>query len=971
MCVNRKNKEELFYNLLTNSSMRKLFVSLVALFVGVAGLFAQNPMEQLPLDPEVRVGVLDNGMTYFIRHNEKPKGQASFYIYHDVGAIQEEDDQQGLAHFLEHMAFNGSVNLPGKQMIEKLESIGVQFGYNLNAFTSWDCTEYMIKDCPVTEENLDLALLILHDWSQFIALQSEEIDSERGVIMEELRTRDGAGLRAQNDMLKNLFKGTLYEHRNLIGYLDGLKSFDQQALVNFYKKWYRPELQALVIVGDVDVDQVEAKIKALMADIPASPADAAQKDVIMVPVAEEPIVSVFTDPELTQSSVMMFARREALPKEYKNTMIGYSIDVVNSFVTIMMNNRLQEIAQAADAPFLGGGMDEGSFGICPTMEATMFSATAHEGRINDAFRAVYTEMERMRRYGFTAGEFERAKQEILRWSERQYTNRNDVKNDEYAQRYLDYYAKGTPMMDAETEWQIDQMLINSINVDAVNQTYAQIAQPNSNLVILARSPKKDGVVIPTAEELLAIKAEVEAAELEPYKDNTVIEPLIAKSVKLKGSKAKVTEVNESLGYTEWTLKNGIKVIVRPSTLKADEVRISATSKGGCSMLSDEEYYHGQFLGMVMSNSGIGKFNTTELSKQLSGKSAYAGVGVDHYEHAVDAGGSPKDIETILQLMYLNFTSPRFDQTDLDNLKKMYIPYFTNMEADPDYICSKEFAKTLYQNHPHRQVTSAAQIEALNIPALQAVHSKLYGYADDFRFVIVGNVDLNTLKPLVEKYIGSLPTSKKAEYKVVDDGVRFPEGGVVNDFRATMQQPKVSVRLAYTGAMEDNAKNRLVVDLLCRALDNRYMVSIREEKGGTYGVSVQGGINEYPVENYFVGIVFDTNEQLADELVEICDNEIKKIAEEGPLAEDVAKAKEFLQKNYRNVLENNGGWMSAITRWYEEGYNYKEEYLGILESVTTDDVKAMAAKLLEDGNRALVLMRPEAVVVEQPAEVVAE
>ena len=943
--------------------MRKLFVSLVALFVGVASICAQDPTQQLPLDPEVRVGVLENGMTYFIRHNEKPKGQASFYIYHDVGAIQEEDDQQGLAHFLEHMAFNGSVNLPGKEMIEKLETIGVQFGYNLNAFTSWDCTEYMIKDCPITEENLDLALLILHDWSQFIALQPAEIDSERGVIKEELRTRDGGSLRAQNDMIKHLFKGTLYEHRNLIGYLDGLQSFDQQALVNFYKKWYRPEYQALVIVGDIDVDQVEAKIKTLMADIPVSPADAAQKDVIVVPATEEPIISVFTDPELTQSSVMMFARREALPKEYNNTIIGYSYNMIQSFVTVMMNARFEEIAQAANAPFLGGGMSEGSFGICPTLESTMFSTVAHENRIDEAFRAMYTEMERMRRHGFTAGEFERAKQEILRWAERQYTNRNDVRNDEYAQRYLDYYAKGTSMMDAETEWQIDQMFINSLTVDAINQSYAQMVRPNENLVILARAPKKEGMVVPTAEDINAIIAEVSASEIEAYADNTVIEPLIDPATKLKGSKVKATAVNESLGFTEWTLKNGIKVIVRPSTLKADEVSINAMSKGGCSMLTDEEYYQGAFLGMVMSQSGIGKFSNTELSKQLSGKSAWASVGVDSYEHAVSAGGSPKDIETILQLMYLNFTSPRFDQTDLDNLKKMYIPYFSNMESDPNYICSKELQKTLYQNHARRQITSGAQIEGLNIPELKTIHNKLYGYADDFRFVIVGNVDLKTLKPLVEKYIGSLPTSKSVEYAVVDDGVRMAQGGVTNEFRTAMQQPKVSVRLIYSGDMEDNAKNRLIVDLLSRALDSRYMVSIREEKGGTYGVSVQGAIEEYPVENYFLGIVFDTNDQLANELVEICDKEIRKIAEEGPLADDVAKAKEFLQKNYHNVLENNGGWMSAITRWYEEGYNYKEEYLGILESVTLDDVKAFAQKVLEDGNRTLVLMRPEVVDAE--------
>lgn len=939
--------------------MRKLFSMLVMLFVGVSSIFAQDPTQPLPLDPAVRVGVLDNGMTYFIRHNDKPKGQASFYIYHDVGAIQEDDDQQGLAHFLEHMAFNGTKNLPDKQLIEKLETIGVQFGNNLNAFTSWDCTQYMVMDLPVTEENVDLALLILHDWSQFIALEPEEIDSERGVIMEELRTRDGAQLRAQNDMIQKLFKGSLYEHRNLIGYLDGLKSFDHTALENFYKKWYRPEYQALVIVGDIDVDQVEAKIKTLMADIPASPADAAQKAVITVPATEEPIISVFTDPELTQSSVMMFARREAMPKEFKNTLIGISYNYIYSFVMQMMSARFDEIAQAADAPFLGGGMSEGGIGICPTLESTMFSVTAHEGRTDEAFRAMYTEMERMRRHGFTVGEFERAKQEILRWAERQYTNRNDVKNAEYAQRCLDHYAEGTPMLDAETEWQLDQALINSLTVDQVNQAYSQMVRPNENLVILVRSPKKEGVVVPTEEQINAIIAEVSAAEIEPYQDNTVIEPLIDPSVALKGSKAKVTDVNESLGYTEWTLKNGIKVVVRPSTLKADEVFVTATSKGGLSMLTDEEYYQGAFLGMVMGQSGISKFSATELAKQLSGKSAYASLGAGEYEHTVNAGGSPKDIETILQLVYLNFTAPRFDETDLQNMKNMYVPYFKNMESDPNYIVGREFQKTMYGNHARRQITSAAQIEALNIPTLQAIHSKLYGYADDFRFVIVGNVDLDTLKPLVEKYLGSLPTSKKVEYAVVDDGVRFVDGNVVNDFRTAMQQPKVSVRLVYSGDMEDNAKNRMIVELLSRALDSRYMISIREEKGGTYGVSVQGGIEKYPTEEYMMAIVFDTNEQLADELIEICDKEIKKIAEEGPLAEDVAKSKEFLQKNYNNVLENNGGWMSAITRWYEEGYNYKEEYLGVLENVTLEDVKAFAAKMLEDGNRTLVVMRPEA------------
>lgn len=927
--------------------------------IGMMNIFAQG-IEQLPLDPAVRIGVLDNGMTYYIRHNEKPKGQASFYIYHDVGAVQEDDDQQGLAHFLEHMAFNGTKNLPGKAMIERLEAAGVQFGLNLNAATSWDYTKYEIKDLPVTAENVDLALLILHDWSQFIALEPAEIDSERGVIMEELRTRDGAMLRAQNDMLQNLFKGTIYERRNLIGYLDGLQSFDHTALEAFYKKWYRPEYQAIVIVGDVDVDEVESKIKTLMADIPASAADAAQKEVITVPATEEPIISIFADPEMTRSGVMMFARRETLPKEYKNSIVGYSYDLIKTFASVMMNARFEEIAQAADATILGGGMSEGGIGICPTMESTAFSVTAHDGRIDDAFRTMYTEMERMRRYGFTAGEFERAKQEILRWAERSYANRNDVSNEAYVERCIAHFATGDSMMDAETEWQLAQMFINSLTVEQINQAYAEMAKPNENLVILARSPKKDGIDIPTEEELLAIIAEVEASEIESYNDNTVIEPLIDSTAKLKGSKIKTTTINESLGFTEWTLKNGIKVVVRPSTLKADEVVINAVSKGGCSMLNNDEYYHGQFLGMVMSQSGVGKFSATELNKQLVGKSAWASTAVAAYEHAINAGGSPKDIETILQLVNLNFTAPRFDDSDLNNLKKMYAPYFANMEQDPNYICSKELQKTLFNNHYRQQITSAAQIEALNIATLQSVHSQLYGYADDFRFVIAGNIDLETLKPLVEKYIGSLPTSKKVEYAVVDDGVRTAEGNVTNDFRTPMQQPKVSVRLNYTGAIEDNAKNRLIVDLLGRALDSRYMVSIREEKGGTYGVGVSGSIDKYPVETYQLSIGFDTNEALADELIEICDAEIRKIAENAPLTEDIAKSKEFLQKNYNNVLESNNGWISAISRYYDEGYNYKDEYLGIIESVTADDVKAFAQKLLNDGNRTLVVMRPEIV-----------
>ncbi|MDE7129782.1 MAG: insulinase family protein, partial [Alistipes sp.] len=419
-------------------------------------------------------GKLDNGMTYYIRHNEKPKGQASFYILHDVGAIQENDDQQGLAHFLEHMAFNGTKNLPGKTMINYLEKIGVMFGYNLNAGTSWDYTEYMVKDVPVREGTVDTALMILHDWSYFIALEPSEIDSERGVIMEELRTRDGAGWRSTIAMLKALYKDTRYAERNLIGYLDGLKSFDHSALESFYHTWYRPDYQSIYIIGDIDVDEIEAKIKTLMADIPAASADAPQKEVIIVPDNEEPIISIFADPEMQTSSVRMFAKRQALPKEINNTMQRSIIDLVLNFAMTMEDARLEEIRMKPDAPFISAGMGEGQVFVNPTLESTMFVAQTEDGKLADGFRAIYTEMERMRRHGFTQGEFERAKDNIMRAAERQYNNRNDVDNNAYADRYIDAHRNNYAMPDAETEWQIDSMLISSITVEAVNEAYASL-----------------------------------------------------------------------------------------------------------------------------------------------------------------------------------------------------------------------------------------------------------------------------------------------------------------------------------------------------------------------------------------------------------------------------------------------------------------------------------------------------------------
>ena len=930
-----------------------------AVFAAGSAMAQFDPMQPIPADKEVRTGRLDNGLTYYIRHNEKPKGQADFYILHNVGAIQEEDDQQGLAHFLEHMAFNGTKNLPGKQLIEYLETVGVKFGYNLNAGTSWDQTVYNISDVPTSRQGIiDSAMLILHDWSHFIALRPEEIDSERGVIMEELRTRDGASWRSTMKLLQALGKGTRYEHRNLIGYLDGLKSFEHDALERFYKKWYRPDYQAIVIVGDLDAEATEARLKSLMADIPAPAADAAQKEVIVVPDNEEPIVSIYTDPEMQGSRVQLFIKRPAMPTQMNDKVAWEVVNVIESFLTTMENARLQEIAMQPDAPFLGAGMGSGDvIGIIPTLNATAFTAMTQDGKLAEGFEALYTEMEKIRRHGFTQSEFERAQENLMRQVERTYANRNDRTNEQFVNIYLENYRKNEPMPDAETEWKLDSMLIKMLNVETVNAFAKETIQP-TNQVIVITAPEKEGIENPTEEEILAIREKVTASEIEAYEDDVVKEPLIPEGTQLKGSPVKKTVENKEYGATVWTLANGTQIVVKPTKFKADEVRMNAQSKGGLSILPDAEYYMGEMMPAVSSMSGVGKFSATELRKQLSGKSATVQPSVGEYASAVNASCSPKDIETMLQLVYLNFTQPRFDRNDYDNLMKMLRTQLENAKSNPDFQMQEKVIDVLYGHNPRRQVISTELLDEFSFEALPAIYKKLYPDGNSFRFTFVGNIDPETLKPLVEKYIGSIPASKKP-MTFADDKAYPVKGEVTEDFSTAMQQPKVSVNYTFTGDMDYSLENKAALSFLTQALNSRYLVSIREEKGGTYGVQVYGSTDWIPRETYTMTIAFDTNAEMADELCEIILKELRTIAEEGPLTEDIEKHREFMLKNWKNSLDENGPWMQYLQAKYGSGLDYLAGQEQAIRSLTNADVQALAKKILDDGNMVKVVMRPEA------------
>ncbi len=500
-----------------------------------------------------------------------------------------------------------------------------------------------------------------------------------------------------------------------------------------------------------------------------------------------------------------------------------------------------------DAPFLGAGMGSGEIGVIPTLNATTFVAMTQDGKLAEGFEAIYTEMEKVRRYGFTQGEFERAQNDLMRRAERAYANRNDRRNGEFVQTYLNNYSKNTPMPDAETEWQLDSMLIKMINVEAVNGFAQQVIYPR-NQVIVVTAPEKEGIVNPTAEELLAIREKVANAEIEAYEDNTVKEPLIPEGTVLKGSPVKKTAQDATLGTTEWTLANGVKVVVKPTTYKADEVRMSAVAKGGLSILSDEEFYMGEMMPAFNSMSGVGKFSATDLKKQLSGKSASVQPSVENYASAVNGYCSPKDLETMMQLLYLNFTQPRFDQNDYNTLMKMLRSQLDNVKSNPDYLMEEKFIDVAYGNNPRRQMISTEIIDKFSFEALPAIYRKLYPDANSFTFTIVGNVDLDALKPLVEKYIGSIPVSKKA-MTFADDKCAPVKGDVTEEFTAPMQQPKVSVHYMFSGKMPYTLKDKAALTFLTQALNSRYLISIREEKGGTYGVQVSGSTEYIPDETY--------------------------------------------------------------------------------------------------------------------------
>ena len=930
--------------------MKRLFIFIAAIFAAAVA-FGQTP---LPNDPEVRVGKLENGMTYYIRHNDQPAQRAEFYLATDVGAYQEADDQDGLAHFLEHMCFNGTKNFPGKSLLEWLQSIGAEFGRNINASTGFEQTQYMLNNIPIVRETIiDSCLLVLHDYSHFVTCDPEEIDAERAVILEEKRTRNDASWRMFEKSLPYYFGDTPYSRRTLIGGEEQLKTFAYESLTNFYRDWCRPDLQAVIVVGDVDVDQIEAKLKTIFADIPAAE-NPRQKEYYQLPQNQEPIIGIITDAEATGSSIEVLWKGEPLPKEFGNTVEGYMIELVKSYVYYIMQERFGDITSKPDAPFLGASL--GISRLCTTCEGVFANVSFKDGDAVNAFAALMLEVEKMKRFGFTDGEVERAKAKIMSHYERAVEAAPTRKNADFVRPLLNAFYHNESYMDPETELQVAQMICSQLNAAVLSQIAASMIT-DENMVVLYNGPEKDGLANPTEEQLAAVIAAVKTAEIEANVEEAVNEPLISKD--LKGSKVK--KIAEGIyGSTEWILKNGLKVVVLPTEYKKDQVIMNLKFDGGKTLVSDEEIVslEDNIWSVYLNNTGISKFPSTVLSKMLAGKNVSMNPYIGGTQHGISGSSTPKDLETAFQLMYLLFAEPRFDAEEYATGIQQIEAILPNIASNPDFVFQNYVSAKLYGGNKRVVELNDETLAAASLETIETVYRRLFSNVGGATLYIIGNVDLETLKPMVEKYAGSLPKGKKGTEVNQEKMIQMVKGvSDDNTLRLPLQTPKQTILQVFSGYMPVTTKDMVTLKVANYVLDMIYTKTIREKEGGTYGVGSSLSASRAPYDRITFMVQFDTNPEQAAKLSGLTVKYLNELAQNGPTAEEFAMAMENIQKNLPESRINNSYWQSALTLHHEYGIHYDAEYEAALKSVTPEDVKTLMQAVLAQGNFIQIMLAP--------------
>ena len=933
--------------------MKKFFFFVAALALSASASIAQ-PFQSLPNDPAVKVGKLENGLTYYIRHNEKPAGRAEFYLATDVGAIQETPDQDGLAHFLEHMCFNGTKDFPGKGILNWLQSIGASFGGNVNASTGVEETIYMLNNIPLVRPTVvDTCILIMQNYAHYVNNDLEEINNERGVIIEERRARRNASWRMHEKSLPYYYGNNKYAGCTLIGSQENLETFKKESIDNFYATWYHPDMQAFIVVGDVDVDYVEAKIKEIFGAIPKKE-NPQPKATFPFEEFSQPRIGIITDPEATGHNFEILWEMEADPKEFHATIQNFLFKNIKEIISHVAEERFNDITAKAGAPFIAGGLGIGN--LNRFTEVVMGQVFAKEGETVSALEAFLTEVEKLRRFGITEDEFNRAKDDILAGYESAAKKADTRQNSQLVYPLIYNFFEATPYMEPNQEYDLAKMVFSQINYLIVNQIIPELIKGQNNMVVLYKGPEKEGVANPTVEDITKVLENVRNAEIKP----NVVEDLpkaFLDPASLKGSKAGAAK-DGVFGEKIYTLENGAKVILYKNDVQKDRVLISLSKDGGESLIPTEDIdsFDNSIFGTYVRNTGVAGFSGMTVTKMLAGKNLSVNPYVSALRHGVSGNSSTKDVETALQLVYLYYTQPRFDQEEFGQGLKQIESILPNLVNQPDYKFQKMVYKNLYGDNPRMQLISPEMLEKASLATIEKNYRKLFTDAAGVTVQISGDFDIDTVLPMVEKYIGSLPKGKKAT-NFVDQKNDVLPGTRIADEAVDMETPKTTVLRVYSSNTEFNYQKEVALDAADYILDMRYTNSLREEEGGTYGAQTSVEFSKEPKSIALIEIYFDCKPALADKLREIAERDIKDLATNGPTAEEFDMTKKNLAKKLPEQRETISYWAGIVRDMHRYGTDRDMSRDAAIEALTPEDIKNIVSEIINSGNVVDVIMRP--------------
>ena len=930
-------------------SLSYICLSFILLFAAFSQESELN--KKLPVDEKIRIGKLDNGFTYYLRYNKKPEKRVEMRLAVNVGSILEDENQRGLAHFIEHMCFNGTKNFEKNELISYLQSVGIKFGPDINAYTSFDETVYMLTLPTDSTDILNNGYLVMEDWGHNVTFDNEEIDKERGVVIEEWRVGRGPSQRMLDKYLPVLFKNSRYAERLPIGKKEIIENADYETIKRFYHDWYRPDLMAFIVVGDIDVDETEKKIKEHFnkLELPDKPR---QRLSYEVPDHKETLISINTDKEAPVTIVRIYYKTDI---EIQKTYGDYRNMLIQSLFTGMLNQRLDELIEKPDPPFINAGTYYGSL-WARTKYAFQAVALVGENGIEKGLQSLFEENLRVKNHGFTAGELERFKKDMLRFYEKAYSERDKTESSTFASEYIRHFLENEPLPGVEFEYNFVKQYLPGITLEEVNLLADKLITDN-NRVIVVQAPEKDDIIIPSENDLTALISQVEKSDLSPYEDKQIATSLIDNIIK-KGEIIDQKKIEE-IDITELKLSNGVKVILKSTDFKNDEILISAFSPGGHSLYTDEDHQSAINADGIVGESGVSTFSNSDLTKILAGKAISVSPSINYYFEGFKGNTSPKDMEALFQLIYLYFTNPRKDESSFQSYISKQQAYYKNLLSDPVRFYFDQYFRIKTNNHPRaNKLPTEEDLKKIEFDKAIEIYADRFADASDFTFFFVGAFNTDSIKPLLEKYIASLPgIDRKETWK--DLNIRPPEGKVDKVITKGMA-PKSFVSIYFEKDVKWNEKDAHLLTTVGRILDRKYIEILREELSGVYGINTDAGLSKIPYSSAYLQIIFPCSPENIDSLTNTALAEISKIQQQGVSEEDIKKAKEIQRREIEENIKRNNYWLNNLQDCYLKGTDFSRfiDYEKKIEGISSDELQRVTSKYINLNEYIRVVLVPE-------------